>query len=156
MALNSDCISDDAPWSIIASASTNSSLAGVLAGFLLAAIAVLYSDTNREEHANTLALFFTGVVVLAIDSYLFSHVTGVKPNATGLGCARAWTQGIAASGMLLVGGVALTAGLGWMLTHYAQQYSKRLVGLLGGVLTGCVVLVTTLLLAITTFSTYEQ
>ncbi|MEH3134847.1 MAG: hypothetical protein PGN30_07600 [Mycolicibacterium neoaurum] len=148
--LNADCVSDDARWSIIASASTNSALAGVLAGFLLAAIAVLYSDSTREKHANTLALFFTGVVVLALDSYLFSHVTGIKPTDSGIGCARAWTQGIAASGMLVVGGVALTAGLGWMLAHYADQHSKRLVGVLGGVLTGSVVLVTTLLLVITT------
>jgi hypothetical protein len=153
MTLNSDCVTPEAPWSIIASASTNSALAGVLAGFLLAAVAVLY-DKDRAEHAQTLALFFSGVVTLGIDSYLFSHVTGIKPVAGAFdqACARAWTQGIAASGMLVVGTIALTAGLVWMLTRFAidhPSHSSKFLGLLGGVLTGCIILITTLLLVVT-------
>ena len=70
MALDVSCVSENVPWSIITSAATNSSLAAVLAGLLIATIAVLYVENKFEGH--TIALFAAGVVVLALDSYLFS------------------------------------------------------------------------------------
>lgn len=69
--LDSWCVTGDSSWSIMTAASTNSSLAAVVSGLLIATIAVMFTR-RREQH--TIALFATGVVVLALDSYMFSHV----------------------------------------------------------------------------------
>lgn len=159
MALDASCVTENIPWSIITSAATNSSLAAVLAGLLLAAIAVLYAENTYEGH--TIALFAVGVVVLALDSYLFSHLTGIKPisteGATGgdriaAACERAWLQSAPASGMLAVGAVALVCGLAWMMATYVVE--KRAVRdpflpFLGWFIVQIVILIVTLLLAST-------
>ncbi|MEC4762942.1 hypothetical protein [Mycobacterium sherrisii] len=51
------CTSDQ--WSMIASAPSTSQLAGVLGGFLITAIALLF-DRNSREGIHTLALFRVG------------------------------------------------------------------------------------------------
>ncbi|WP_139104587.1 hypothetical protein [Gordonia sp. UCD-TK1] len=127
MALDVSCVSEEVPWSIITSAATNSSLAAVLAGLLIATIAVLYVENKYEGH--TIALFSAGVVVLALDSYLFSHLTGIKPYGTSderiaAACERAWLQAAPASGMLAVGAVALTCGLAWMMASYVVKWAN--------------------------------
>jgi hypothetical protein len=106
-------------WSIISSAGTNSQLAGVLAGFLAAAITVLFASTRKPD-SHTIVLFSSGVLVLGLDSYLFSLITGTdlpdQPDQSL--CAKVWSQGMAATGMLAVGGSVLVCGLGWMLVSY--------------------------------------
>lgn len=136
------CATTDDPWSVIESASANSTLAGVLAGFLVAAIAVLYQQ-SRSSHGHTLALFFSGVVTLGLASHLFSSVSGLVAMSNEA-CARAWSQGIVASGMLATGSIALVAGLAWMLTRVADGHTSRALGVLGGALTACLVFIVTL------------
>lgn len=103
------------------SASSISQLAGVLGGFLITAIALLF-DRNSREGVHTLALFASAVLILMLDSFLFSIITGtVIPDdgdRRGI-CAIAWTQGAVSTGMLAAGTTALFGGLGWMLASHA-------------------------------------
>jgi nicotinamide riboside transporter PnuC len=116
---DTSCTSDQ--WSMIGSASATSQLAGVLGGFLITAIALLF-DRNSREGAYTLALFSSAVLILMLDSYLFSLISGTHPpdNGDRQGiCAIAWTQGSLATGMLAAGTTALFGGMGWMLASHA-------------------------------------
>lgn len=112
------CTSDQ--WSVLSSAASNSQLAGVLGGFLITAIALLF-DKNSREGVHTLALFASAVLVLMLDSFLFSLITGtqVPDGERRATCAIAWTQGAVSTGMLAAGATALFGGLGWMLASHA-------------------------------------
>lgn len=112
------CTSDR--WSVLSSAASNSQLAGVLGGFLITAIALLF-DKNSREAVHTLALFSSAVLVLMLDSFLFSLITGtqVPDGERRATCAIAWTQGAVSTGMLAAGATALFGGLGWMLASHA-------------------------------------
>jgi MFS family permease len=113
------CTSDS--WTVLTSASTNSQLAGVLGGFLITAIALLFDRTSRDG-VHTLALFSSAVLVLMLDSFLFSLITGAQVpdegDRDGI-CSIAWTQGAISTGMLAAGTTALFGGLGWMLASHA-------------------------------------
>jgi ABC-type xylose transport system permease subunit len=71
---------------------------------------------------HTLALFASAVLVLMLDSFLFSLITGTQVpddgDRRGI-CAIAWTQGSVSTGMLAAGATALFGGLGWMLASHA-------------------------------------
>ena len=116
---DSFCTSDQ--WSMLSSASANSQLAGVLGGFLITAIALLF-DRNSREGVHTLALFSSAVLILMLDSFVFSLMTGTQVpddgDRRGI-CAIAWIQGAVATGMLAAGATALFGGLGWMLASHA-------------------------------------
>jgi ABC-type Mn2+/Zn2+ transport system permease subunit len=99
------CTSDQ--WSMLSSAASNSQLAGVLGGFLITAIALLF-DRNSREGVHTLALFASAVLVLMLSSFLFSLITGTQTSdgdRRGI-CAIAWTQGAVSIGMLAAGTTA--------------------------------------------------
>jgi hypothetical protein len=119
------CTSDQ--WSMIASAPSTSQLAGVLGGFLITAIALLFDRSSREG-VHTLALFASAVLILMLDSFLFSLISGTHPPDNGdrqAICAIAWTQGNLATGMLAAGTTGLFAGLGWMLaSHVVNKVPK--------------------------------
>lgn len=106
---------------MLSSAASNSQLAGVLGGFLITAIALLFDRSSREG-VHTLALFASAVLVLMLDSFLFSLITGTQVpddgDRRGI-CAIAWTQGAVSTGMLAAGATALFGGLGWMLASHA-------------------------------------
>lgn len=122
-------------WSILNSAQSHSSLAGVLAGFAFTA-AVIYlgrvGQTLRDStqvgrtivpniaarslrEVQTIALFTASFIILGLDSYLFSVVAGSRPFA-GISsgpehCGRLWSQALIANGMLAVGAVAMVCNL---------------------------------------------
>jgi hypothetical protein len=106
---------------MLSSAASNSQLAGVLGGFLITAIALLFHRSSREG-VHTLALFASAVLVLMLDSFLFSLITGTQVpddgDRRGI-CAIAWTQGSVSTGMLAAGATALFGELGWMLASHA-------------------------------------
>lgn len=113
------CTSDQ--WSILASAASYSNLAGVLGGFLIAAIALLFDRSSREA-VHTLALFAGAVLILMLSSFVFSLITGTQvPEGHDArdACAIAWTQGAVSTAMLAAGTTALFGGLGWMLAAHA-------------------------------------
>lgn len=171
------CVSEStAWWSIITSSATNSQLAGVLAGFMVTVIAVLAIRDHRLD-THTIALFSAGALTLGLDSYLFSAITGASPpgdnvldrylfsTITGApppadeACKVVWAQGMAASGMLAIGGSVFVCGLGWILVNHVNQHGvlapdagERRTHLitLAGFLTAAVITTTTSLLATTT------
>ena len=149
---------------MLTSAASVSQLAGVLGGFLITAIALLF-DRNSREGVHTLALFASAVLLLMLDSFLFSVVTGtVVPedgDRRGI-CAIVWTQGAVSTGMLAAGTTALFGGLGWMLaTHAVNNVSAEqadgdhadsvraysFLAVLGGWLTFASAMATTLILS---------
>ena len=154
------CTSDQ--WSALTSAASHSQFAGVLGGFLITAIALLM-DKNSRESVHTLALFSSAVLILMLDSFLFSMITGTQVpsdgNRRGI-CAIAWTQGAVSTGMLAAGATAFFGGLGWMLAgHAVKKVSEQeaedagaysFLADLGGWLTFAATMTTTLILSETT------
>ncbi|MBS1693415.1 MAG: hypothetical protein JST91_14465 [Actinobacteria bacterium] len=154
---NEFCTSDN--WSMLSSASANSQLAGVLGGFLITAIALLF-DRNSKEGVHTLALFASAVLILMLDAFLFSLITGTQVpddgDRRGI-CAIAWTQGAVSTGMLAAGTAALFGGLGWMLAGHAvnklsttnpdEVRAYSFLADLGGWLTFAAAMTTTLILS---------
>ena len=151
------CTSDN--WTVLTSASANSQLAGVLGGFLITAIALLF-DRNSREGVHTLALFSSAVLILMLDAFLFSLITGTQvpdgDDRAGV-CAIVWTQGAVSTGMLAAGTTALFGGLGWMLAVHAVNKAAQLesddvrsysfLADLGGWLTFAAAMTTTLILS---------
>lgn len=157
MTLDEFCSSDQ--WSMLSSASEHSKLAAALGGFLITAIALHFKGETRES-VHTMALFSSAVLILVLDSFLFSMLTGtVVPHdgdRHGI-CAIAWTQGALATAMLAAGATALFGGLSWMLAgHVVNKLSGEtdadvrafaFLANLGGWLTFAAVMTTTLLLS---------
>jgi hypothetical protein len=98
-------------WSATLSAPLSSQLAAVLAGFVFTSIVFLISSEGRK-HARALGLFCAAFVILGFDSHLFSVLTG---SALDTYCSRVWTEAVAASGLLVVGAMAIIAGIIWLL-----------------------------------------
>jgi hypothetical protein len=144
---------------MLSSAASYSQLAGVLGGFLITAIALLFDRSSREG-VHTLALFSSAVLILMLDSFLFSLMTGTQVpddgDRRGI-CAIAWTQGAVATGMLAAGATALFGGLGWMLASHTvkkmpSEDTKAIrafcfLAELGGWLTFAAAMTTTLILS---------
>ncbi|MFG2380322.1 hypothetical protein [Streptomyces avermitilis] len=106
-------------WSIVTSAPTNSQLAGLLAGFVFAAIILVLTQNGASPlRINTLRLFVAGSIVLALDSYAFSLLTGDVAEGV---CSRIWTESLMANGMLVVGAIAVISGLSWQLAAYIDE-----------------------------------
>jgi hypothetical protein len=164
--LNSHCISINEPWSIIDSSTSNSHLAAVLAGFMVTAIVFLLRDDDRAQAAksHTIAMFYAGVGILGLCSYQFGSIGSISAPSKTVSdgevvrsgaehiCAIVWTQGMAASGMLAVGGVLLIAGLGWTTTQFAlnSESDSKFLACLGNLMTGVVVITVGSMLVITT------
>lgn len=104
-------------WSIVSSASANSALAAVLAGFVFSGITILFGRVGARG-ANAWALFISAFVVLAFDSYMFAMVSGSDQSDQ---CVRVWSEGMAASGLLAVGGAAVMTGIGWLVHNHADS-----------------------------------
>lgn len=106
-------------WSPVESASANSQLAGVLAGFVFAGIVMVLTEGKISTlRVATLRLFIAGFIVLGLDSYSFSILTGDIAEGA---CGRVWTESLIASGMLVVGTVAVISGISWLLAAYIEN-----------------------------------
>src|SRR5262245_6476686 len=86
-------------WSVIASASMDSQLAGVLAGFVFTGIVLLFGR-HGPKNIQALGLFCAAFVALGFDSYLFGELSGGISDPF---CVRIWTEEMTAAGMLAVG-----------------------------------------------------
>lgn len=108
------CASTD--WSAVTSATANTALAGVLAGFMINGIILLLSTTpssgQRAGYVQGAGLLFTALVTLGLDSYLFGLVTG---DTAVQACRRAWTEAMFAAGMLGLGSVAVIVAVVFLL-----------------------------------------
>lgn len=106
-------------WDVIASSSLDSQLAGVLAGFVFTGILLLLGQSGLK-HLQTLGLFCPAFIALAFDSHMFGVVTGGENDPY---CARVWSGGMAAAGMLGVGAMAVVTGLSWLLASHFETAS---------------------------------
>ena len=125
-------------WSAITAAGYDSTVAGVLAGLLIAAAAALLVQWYQGIDFHTIALFGSGVPVLAFSTYLFTLIAGLnypKPNQLdytkpgGVGdnlCSQLWSQWLLAICSLFIGSAVLICGLGWALVSYADHLAVKL------------------------------
>jgi hypothetical protein len=117
-------------WSVFQSANSNLTLAGVLAGFLIAVVAALVVQWYDRASPRTIALFASGVPPLTLASYLFTISSGANESdglkAFGDRCNQVWSQWLPAFAMLLIGGSVLLCGLGWALVIYSDNLAVRL------------------------------
>lgn len=123
MALDEHCRGGHALWSPIVAAPSNAGFAALLTGFMITAIAFLLGRERREDKIlHAVALFAPGLLILALAGNQFVGISAIAPpkedaNQAEIVCSVAWTQGMAASGMLGVGFVVAVAGLVWMMAH---------------------------------------
>jgi hypothetical protein len=110
-------------WSVLAGAVGDSTLAGVLAGFLIAAATALLVQGNDGSDPDTFALFASGVPVLTLSSFLFTVLSGTKSDSAR--CDQAWSQWLPAFTMLLIGASVLLCGLGWALVSYGDNLAVK-------------------------------
>jgi hypothetical protein len=126
-------------WSILNSAPTNSSIAGVLTGFGFTA-AVIYvgrrdqafddgcDDPQRiarhqlarsVQDVQTISLFVVSFIILGLDSFVWSLVAGSRGSGMSWEalelppelCSRVWSQAILAAGMLGLGAIAMVCNI---------------------------------------------
>jgi len=124
-------------WSVVESAPTYASLAGLLAGFQFAALSILFAS-GKAKDTHTIGLFSAGLFTMGLDSFLFAQLSGLPKHLTGRLCRLGWGQAITAGGLLAVGSVALICGLVWLLALREdfslpqRTYLMRLGGFLAG------------------------
>ncbi|UUU38567.1 hypothetical protein [Streptomyces sp. NBC_00162] len=91
----------------------------MLAGFVFAGIVMVLTEGKISTlRVATLRLFIAGFIVLGLDSYSFSILTGDIAEGA---CGRVWTESLIASGMLVVGTVAVISGISWLLAAYIEN-----------------------------------
>jgi len=77
--MDNDPCAENALWSVLNAAVPDLTLAGVLAGFLIAVVAALVVQWYDRASPRMIALFASGVPALMISSYLFTIESGAKP-----------------------------------------------------------------------------
>lgn len=111
-------------WSPIVASGPESTLSGVLAGFVFTGIIVVLSTSPNSEHnahnqskqrSYALQLFLAAFIVLALDSYFTSISAGE------LACNRAYAEAAVSGGILGVGAILLLTGLRWLVTTYSDS-----------------------------------
>lgn len=129
-------------WSAITAAPLDSTVAGVLAGLLIAAAAALLVQSYQGSDAHTIALFGSGVPALALSTYTFTVIAGLDylpkaandqemryttPGSTGdILCSQLWSEWVLAIGSLFIGVAVLVCGLAWALVSYADNLAVKL------------------------------
>jgi hypothetical protein len=117
-------------WSAVASAPANTTLAAVLAGFMINAIILLLSRRPAEmsaKYIQALSLLFSAFIILGLDAYLFSLVTGDTTKIIGKvsACRRTWTEAMFAAGLLAIGAVAIVVGFVLLFDAYFRSDLKN-------------------------------
>lgn len=107
-------------WSPIASASADSQLAGVLAGFVFTGIILLFGRRG-PKNTQALGLFCSAFVALGLDSHLFGVISGGMQDPF---CVRVWSEGMTAAGLLAVGAMAVITGLSWLLASHVEATTE--------------------------------
>lgn len=112
-------------WSAVSSATANTALAGVLAGFMINGIVMLLSTRpdpgQRSGYVQGAGLLFTALVTLGLDAYMFALVTG---ETAAQACRRAWTEAMYAAGLLGLGAVSVIVSVVFLLGVFFWQSSN--------------------------------
>jgi hypothetical protein len=112
-------------WSAVNSALANSTLAAVLAGFMINGIILLLSRKPTQmspRYVQALSLLFAAFVVLGLDAYLFGLVTGDSMKI--IACRRIWTEAMFAAGLLAIGSVAIIVGFVLLFDAFFKDVMK--------------------------------
>jgi hypothetical protein len=105
-------------WSVTLAASGQSTLAGVLAGFVFGGIVVVLSvrvASRGEEAANALKLLFCAFFGLAVVAYLYTDETGDKI------CLRASSEAALSGGILGTFAIIMIVSLTWLIVAYNRH-----------------------------------
>lgn len=126
-----DRCSESVFWSSIGAAGADATLAGVLAGLLIAAAAALIVQWYQGSASRTIALFGSGVPVLGLSTFLFTVIAGMDLQYTDdddvpVVCSVLWSQWLLAVNVLFIGTAILVCGLGWALVSYGDTLAVRL------------------------------
>jgi hypothetical protein len=124
--MKEDTCGDQVAWSVTEAAAAHSTLAGVLAGFLILAATTLLVNWYYRSDAHTIGLFVSGVPALTVSSYIFGVLSGVKPTSPSQ-CDQMWSQWLPALASLFIGGAVLLCGLGWALVSYGDNLAVELI-----------------------------
>jgi len=117
-------------WSAVASASSDGTLAAVLAGFMISGIVLLLSfmpSSTNPRYIQALSLMFAAFIVLGLDAFLFGVVTGDSTAVIGKvsACRRTWTEAMFAAGLLGIGAVAIVVGFVLLFDVYFSNSVQR-------------------------------
>lgn len=126
-----DRCSESVFWSSIGAAGADATLAGVLAGLLIAAAAALIVQWYQGSASRTIALFGSGVPVLGLSTFLFTVIAGMDlsytdDNDVPVVCSVLWSQWLLAVNVLFIGTAILVCGLGWALVSYGDTLAVTL------------------------------
>ena len=127
--MDGDGCAKQVAWSAITAAGADATLAGVLAGLLIAAVAALVVQWYQGSDQHTIALFGSGVPALMLSTYLFSVIAGVVSAQADYKsdlCSQMWSQWLLAISLLLIGSSILICGLGWALVSYGDNIAVKL------------------------------
>jgi len=135
-------------WSAITAANADSTVAGVLAGLLIAAAAALLVQSYQGADGHTIALFGSGVPALALSTYLFTVIGGFNyqakypvspthPKGEVINyqdhvdvldnlCPQIWSEWVLAIALVFIGTAVLVCGLAWALASYADNLAVKL------------------------------
>jgi hypothetical protein len=105
-------------WSPIMAAGPESTLSGVLAGFVFTAITVILTTGHQDkagerQRSYALQMLASAFTIFALDSYLGSLIAGE------LVCSRAYAEIALLGGVLADGAILTIAGLGWLIVTYS-------------------------------------
>jgi hypothetical protein len=103
-------------WDAVTSASMDSQIAGVLAGFIFTGILLLLGQ-GGPKNIQALGLFCPAFIALALDSHLWGVVNGQESDPY---CARIWSTAMPAAGMLAVGAMTIVTGLSWLIASHLE------------------------------------
>jgi hypothetical protein len=111
-------------WSAIVASGPQSTLSGVLAGFVFTGIVVVLSTSplpgiratrKSRQRSYALQLLVAAFIIFALNSYFTSITAGE------LSCNRADAESGLSGGILGTGAILLLAGLGWLLVTYSDR-----------------------------------
>jgi hypothetical protein len=114
-----DEVCEGSDWNPIASGSSHSQLAAVIAGFLFTGIILVLQERRvRSFHPHTIKLMVSSFLVLMLDSFFFSIIGGERT------CARGWTEMMIAAGLLGVGSLGVFSALAWLTSDRQVEYNR--------------------------------
>jgi hypothetical protein len=105
-------------WSVTDAASGQSTLAGVLAGFVFGGVVVVLSvrvASRTEEAAMALKLLFCAFLGLAVAAYLLADLAGDK------NCLRATSEAALSGGILGTFAIIMMVSLTWLIVAYDRH-----------------------------------
>jgi hypothetical protein len=122
-------------WDPVQASSPLSTLAGVLAGFLiLAATTAIFAPWDRYRW-RTVSQFAAGVPALTISGFIFAFIYGTKVDPPGQDplsqlvyhrrCDQLWSQWLLAAGLLATGAAVLICGFSWLVVGYTENKAKE-------------------------------